>query len=62
MPKANRSEYMKAYRKANSEKLSDSYVKGLLRMPFVDIPDSLIKLKRENVAITRLIKQLDQAT
>lgn len=51
---------MAAYRKANSESLSDSYIKGLLRMPFVEISRELIELKREQVAMKRLTKQLVQ--
>ena len=60
MSKEKRAEYMKAYRKANSENLTDTYIKGLLKMPFTKIPDGLIAAKRGQIELHRALGQLKQ--
>ena len=47
-----------ARRKENSKNLTDAYVKATLKMPFCDIPDELIEMKREQLLLYRATKQL----
>lgn len=52
--------YERAYNKYISQTLDDKYVKHLLtkRTPIKDVPQSLIDLKREQVATLREVKRL----
>ena len=65
--KAKRSENYKAYCKTllprlkkEREELQDRYLVSLLRLAGHDIPDWLIKLKRDQITIRRMAKQMKQ--